>query len=1061
MGFQMKNKPISRFISSWGYSFLLASLFFSCSKSNSGEGENLSALLGLGGGSRNSEEIPFTLEQQNPNPEVPIFDEPTPSDSGFGSNGPEAKFDFDPRAVDPYSPIRIRFSQSVESSTLDIGNNVIVRDENGDIISGITHTWSSPVTISLRANPALIQNTEYTLEINPPSAPTKLIATNSFGSEEFHHFLDSFTTEPGFPVSLKVFSGLDEFDFSNTRALVFDSSLHPVSGMKLKIILQDSDNLNAIKSIALCKLGVVSSGDTISCTEGVGRGIQLCYESSCTQNIETNLDSPFPATLRLTPGVNNYFYRIESFSGRYFYRTLNFVWGELHKEATDLAPDSDLTFGANLSIVQSQGATAVSGIIEAFSRGEFTLKDTADNQNKTLNGYLNNSSTTHPGTVNGKTCLDWPISKFPNGIKYLNRIGPFCGIEVTGNIFESSEFSDVSYSATADIYITEIELDESVWDGSDWSQNIQLTINPEDGYLDLILNGKKATGRMAAVVKIDEIEFFDYLLGDTIVYYSPPNGAPGFNSETEGPDGEGIAFGLNEGNTTPRKAFARTKITANHQGDAIISMNPSAFPEPFMIATQCGSLPDPVPYLFDFICNPWATPWSTNITTSSIVGTGAVAAIVGDVIEQKIPEVKPRVVQGVIRDIATKVAPDILNNILGQVRDGIEVGLPGYLPPPLNSVNLTIKAQLMEGETLTRTRRSGSSFGLEASARAGLLACIKDGSNRCPWELGYLRSPLPPVPLLPGYPSNQDSFVVQRNGQLRNLPSTIDRWFSNPGVLLSIHEDTLNQAFYWLWKTGGLNLTIDRDFIEDINQFTGGSTLLRLTTSLLKADPILTVISPGSSSFAGIYPNDDVALVVNPVVAPQISLLPMSGGMGDSIPKLGVNLTDLKISVIGKMTDPARGGTPPGTDYTIGNVRISLISEADLNLGTYQLPETSGSFTFHPDIIASVGNPSLQLVISGESGKLFYILEVLDDPINNPLGLRPDSIYEVLEPLVKDLIIPLLNNVVRDIPIPRLRACGLDLTNVKTIPIPNSTSDPYILIHANAGNYGFFGNCEL
>lgn len=1005
------------------------------------QAETLMSLLGFQPES-NQEDPPFTVEPANPDGSGP----PVLPRDDFGADGPEAMLDFDPRSVSPYASFRIRFSHSMNISSISADNVQLIRviDSVGVPIS---FTWSSPITLTIRPNSQLQQNEEYEIRILDSPAPF----TSAVPSENLHAFSGTFRTEPSYPTTISVLSGPTTFPFSNDNSLILSRLAHPSLDLRVDL---DPNTLDSIQSLSLCKLGVISSQTgTIPCTDGVARGVLLCSDGNCPASITSALNT-LPTSLRATDGVNNYFYRIESFSGRYFYRTVNFVYGSLAPN-----PSQKINNSANLAIVQASGANAVAGIIEAFARGEFTLKDPADNQNKSLNQYLGSSSVAHPGTVNGKTCLPWPTApsdefpngKLPSGMRYLNRVGPFCGITVSGVIFESSTFPSVNYSATADIYITELELDESVLESGAWVDNVKIIINPENGYMDLTLNGKKAKGRMAIIARVDSIEFFDFLINDSFVFYRRPTGAP-----VAYPDGDGISFGLNEDppNTTPRRAFGRTTITANASGEAVIAMNPPAFPEPFNLVTKCGSLPDPVPFPFTFICNPWTTPWSDNIVVSNIIGSGAVAAIVGDVITQKIPEVKPQVVQGVIRDVATKVAPDILNNILGQIKNGITVGLPDYLPNPLNLLQLTIQAQL---GTDTTTKKSGSSFGLEGSASASLLTCIKDGSNRCPWDPGYSRPGLlPPTPNALG----SNSFVVSKSEAVK-LPSTMSRWSANPGVLLSIHPDALNQAFYWLWRSGGLNLRINESFIDEVNNFAGSSTLLRLTKSLLKADPILTVIAPGQNNFNDVFRNDDVELEVTPVVPPFIGTTPLSGGAGNEMPRIALNLSDLKIRVVGRRTDPARGGTPPGTPYTIGTVRISVQSVADLNLGTYQLPTCVNGCSFTPSVLSSVGNPSIQIRISDASGELFYILEVLEGGTYNPLGLRPDAIYQVVEPLVKDLIIPLLNNVVRDIPIPKLRACGLDLTNVKTLPIPGNSPNPYLLLHANAGNYLFTGNCEL
>lgn len=1057
-------------------SILVLSLGLFCSPAmkDAGEGETMLAFLSPGSGnSRNAEQV-FTVEEENPNPST---EEPILIKEGFGANGPEVMLDFDPRSVNPYTSIRLRFSHSMDTSSVRssiLDGNVRLESE-GTPLDNMVFTWTSPVTLSIRPPEALAQNKDYTIELNPSSATEKLkTATEPQENLPRHSF--GFRTEPSYPTRIHVASGGSEFLFSNEQSLVLDRSSRSLSGLGLKIEFTDPGVLESIKSLTLCKLTAIETHPTtIPCTEGVATGIELCKDGNCPATIETSLSS-LPSTLQPASGVSNYFYRIESFSGRYFYRTVNFVWGNLHRDESDIArpikPESKVFNGAKLAVVQNEGARAVAGIIEAFARGEFTLKDSVDNQNKSLNGYLNSSTSLHPNNASSGvslpsgTCMDWPTApsggdpaKLPAGMQYLNRVGPFCGISVTGTIFDGGSFDDVNYEAVADIYITELNLDESVWTGSEWVQNAELTINPENGYMDLTLNGKKASGRMAVVAKVTDIEFFDYLLDETLVYYTPPSGAPASN-----PDGEGVSFALNETNVVPRRAFARTKLETGTAGDAIISMHPFAFPEPFNPSADCLSLPDPVPFPYTFFCNPFTTEWSNHITTSSIVGSGAVAAIVGDVIEQKIPEVKPKVVQGVIGDIATKVAPDILNNILGQVKSGITVGLPGYLPDPLNKIRLTIQAQLTED---AGTKSDGTNFGLEGSAHASLKTCIPDGpgnlTGNCPWDVTYSRSAVPPTPNAP----DGDSFVVHKNPSVE-LPTAQTRWNENPGVLLGIHEDTLNQAFYWLWRTGGLNLSINKDFIDSINQFTGGSTLLRLTNSLLKADPILTVIAPGQSNFSAVDTNgdpvqiqasDNVIIKVNPIVAPQVRFLPLSGNPGFEDPKIGINLSDLKLTVVGKKGD---NYADTSDEYDMANVRISIQSVANLNLGTYSLPPCTGDncFGFPPEVLSSVGNPSIQLEISDEEGKLFYILEVLEGD-DNPLGLRPDAIYQVLEPLVRDMIVPLLNNVVRDIPIPKLRACGLDLTNVKTLPVPGDSGVPYLLIHANAGNYGFFGNCEL
>lgn len=1006
--------------------YLYILILSSCSPKQDSMMQDLVSFLGSGSTSSSSSNATSTLEQQNPNPVQTV-----PIPTGFGSTGPEARLDFNALAFDRYSNIKILFSHSMNAATLNSSTVQLwnVTDSTNVSLVGAIFEWTSPLNLAIKPVSLLGQNKTYRLTIS-----TSALTTTSLN---LISFVEEFFSEPTFPATLKVI-GSSEFLFSNNSALILSKLSHPSLSLQVNL---DSSSLPAIKSLSLCKLGILSNASgIIPCTSGIASGLELCSNGSCPATITTDL-SILPLDLRARDGINNYFYRIESFSGKYYYRTLNFTYGNL---ASD--PVQKISNSVNLAIMQAEGVNAISGIIQSFARGEFTLKDPLDSSNKSLNQYLANTSNTHPGTdSSGNTCSPWPVAKLPGGVlTYFNRIGPFCGFSVSGVIFESSTYPNVNYSALADVYITELELDESILDAGTWIDNIRIEIKPENGYLDLTLYGRKAKGRLAIIAKVTDIEFFDYLIGDSLVY---------FGSLVSGVDGDGIRFSLNESppSITERRTFARTILTANSSGDAVITMNPSAFPSPYNSSTDCLSLPNPVPFPYTLFCNPFTTIWSDNITTSSIVGSGAVAAIVGDIIQQKLPEIKPKVVQGVVRDIATKIAPDILNNILGQVKSGVTIGLPDYLPAPLSDIDLTIQAQL---STNTQTRNDGSNFGLEAAADASLLICIKDGMNRCPWQLGYSRSPLPPPP------TGSNSFVLNKPTATL-LPSLQSRWASNPGLLLQIHTDTINQAFYWLWRSGGLNLTIDEAFIDSINNYSGGSSLLRLTKSLLKADPILTVLAPGQNNFSGIYKNDEVRLIVNPIVAPYLEYEKLSGNASLESPKLKIFLSDLKITIRGYQSDPSRPAPSPSTAYTIGAVRISIQSLASLNLGTFALPTCSiPPCNFSPVILASVGNPSIKIAISDQVGELFFVLEVLEGA-ENPLNLKPEAIYQVIQPLVRDLIIPLLNNVVKDIPIPRLRACGLNLTAVSIKPIAGNTPYPYLLLGANAGNYSFTGNCEL
>lgn len=822
---------------------------------------------------------------------------------------------------------------------------------------------------------------------------------------------------------------------------------------------------------------------------------------------------------------------------------------------------------------------ALENLVKSYARGDFTL------DNKTLNQFINSSTSNTPPTLDGSgnSCLAWnrtkkgnttsgsnivsventtglavgmPISgsgipsgttvtsftsntvtlsnnatatasnvslnfNFTNayGITYLNKIGPFCGIMVSGAIFESSYYPNVNYTATADIYVTEVEILETANPGN--VDNLNLNLNPRDGYLDLVLYGKKAKGKLAVVAKVVSIEFFDYLVGDTFIFYG---------NSLAGTDGDSIGFAMNEDppSLTDRLAFARTQISAGANGMVNILSTPNLFPNPYIPGTSCNSIILPVTNPYPYACNPFTTEWSNAIIPNSVTGSGAVASIIADVINQKIDEVKPQVVQGVVRDVAQNIAPEIINNIIGQLMKGVEINLPDYLPSPLDRVRLYLSAKV---QTDMASKESGGNAGLDASADISISACVRDSANKCPGETGYVAPPTPPSP----HAGGSDGYIVFK-APATKLPSQLTKSSSNPGLLLSLHSDALNQAFYHIWKGGGLNFNIDRDFINKVNQFVGENNLLKLTESLLKADPIITVFSPGVDQLpAGpgdpaIYKNDDVVLRVNPLLAPVISIPNMSGG-SPAQPRVSVSLADLEISVLGKKSDETRIGKLPPDDYNpnaeylIAKVRVTVTTKANVSFNNYTLPPaaiivrpatlTAGNptitsintanlavgmnvsgtgipsnttivsyssntvtlsnaptssgtgvdltFNWVPSlsILSSVGNSSLRLSISSADGDLYYIVEPLEG-VNNPRGLNPSGIWEVLDPLVKSLIIPLLNNILRDVPLPKIRACGLEVNNLKVLNLqPTEFTNPFVLLNGEVGSYNFTENCAL
>ncbi|MCZ8341733.1 MAG: Ig-like domain-containing protein [Leptospira sp.] len=942
----------------------------------------------------------------NPPSSPPII----PIPDGFGNSGPEVRFGFLPASVDRYRPLELVFSEPMD--TISVANALVVRNITENIPSvSFSLVWTSPLHLNIRLGQEMKTATQYEIEIsnNAKSA----LGTNLIP------FKQSFTSEKTVQLVRKVVINSNEASpllVGSNRGIVLSSDGSP----NIKLIAE-INYPEDVQELLLCKLGTnpTNAPNEVVCSTGVAYGVKIC-ETSCQANQSVILTDS--SVLAPSIGPNLYFFRVKNLSGTFSYFSANFLYGKL---ATDT--NASRSKVASLLLGSNDGINPISKIISEYAGGKFTLFESTSNSDYTLNQFISRKKDSFPGG----NCLPWPTSKLQNAnptnkIRYLEKIGPFCGIEVTGSIFESNQYPSVDYRAVADVYITELVLEEASYPSGD--QNLDFQFSVQNGRLDIVVRGKKVKGKFAIVLKVQEIEFFDYLLANTLIYYG---------TNISGTDGDEVSFFLNENppSETPRVAEAKTNLSIDASGN--VSLN----------------------ILTNFDPNPIVSDWSNFISVNSISGTGAVASIVGDVINQQIPTLKNNIVQNVLKDITERVTPEIINNILGQVKSGVDIRLPDYLPNPLNKVILKLNAKL---ETDTSFKRSNQEFGLEGSLDASLKACVQDSLGRCPWNIGYTR----PSQVQP--PLGTPSYIVSKSTNA--LPSQLSKSTNFPGVLLSIHPDLINQALYQLWWNGGFEFEVNQNFISTINRFVGNSTLLRLTTSLLKADPIVTIFAPGQnfvqSASGSIYPNDDVTLSILPISPIHVGVAPLTGSQIAENPKLAISFPDLEITIKAKKTDPNRPSCPNPdclnqSDYTIAKVRMSLQSKANLNFGSYVLPPCEGLCNFSPSILSSVGNPSIRLTTSSAIGDLFYLVEPKEGVAENPLGLRPSGIKEIVEPLVQSLIIPLLNNITKDIPLPKIRACGLDLYDLNSLSIPGNSIESYFLIHAKLRNIPFTGSCRI
>jgi hypothetical protein len=160
-------------------------------------------------------------------------------------------------------------------------------------------------------------------------------------------------------------------------------------------------------------------------------------------------------------------------------------------------------------------------------------------------------------------------------------------------------------------------------------------------------------------------------------------------------------------------------------------------------------------------------------------------------------------------------------------------------------------------------------------------------------------------------------------------------------------------------------------------------------------------------------------------------------------------------------------------DYNLVKVRASLSSRADVSFVPFSNPKCNPSL--NPGLAGcdTSQNGLTAVSLSISSSELKYTLEVLEGQANNPQGLSPQGIWEILDPTVKSLIVPLVNYILEEIPLPRMAGCGLTLENpdgiangagLKILPVRVSdyvAGKEFILANTRLGSYVFSGDCRL
>lgn len=755
---------------------------------------------------------------------------------------------------------------------------------------------------------------------------------------------------------------------------------------------------NYVTRVRLFKLGVGEDNAYTICDSSL-----LCNNDTPeTGKFTTDLSS-LNSLLQPKEGTNIYYYYIETTSGRTYVRPFAFQYGRPSSNPNELQSNGGWLALENNT---TYGMYQIKRLFERFIKSDGS--HTGDNftiNGKKFNDYLNEPKSYPPtyGPINSGGCqLDYSDWLNPtNRINYLTNFGPYCNL--------SFEVCGTGY---ADNYVGYMNIPPTV----DGSTNVNVNMLPNSSSLKIELLGRRLNGMLRSYVRD----------GGGCAYF-----ANGYVIEDR--------FFMNE--STPKSAYANTTLTVDANGDLKITI----------LGGPNWAIDDP-----NFDVKPWSD--SINSTSDwSIVKGSWLDWLLSIFIPNVINQLTPKIVQGTIKDTIQKVSANIMNAVLSKTRvdginDGINICLPGYLPDPLRTICLTTGAKMKTSSTHTGWTHSGYN-GIRSYLEANMTVTNSNAS----W-------PRPPALLGPG-----------NKGFLKFLPSSfvIDNnlvsLFSSKGykgALVVLNPDVVNQAAYGLWKEGAFNFIITKPVLEQINSVAGQSNLTTLADKLLKADAILTVIAPGQSNFVVkdqsnntiiIEKNDPVKIETILLYPPDVNPVPnwKSTGQPEEYLLNNASFTGFKMKLIGGK-DSNNDGVPDYNFYTIATIVVNLSTKATINFIQYSNPNN-----YIP--ACSDGHcRALSINISTEDQDMRYTIDVLEDPINNPLGLDPRGIYDVFNPLIKSFVAPLVGNVLKEIPFDAdMSACGIKINEVKVEKTPTSYNDPFAILNIELGEQQFSGDCDF
>jgi len=714
---------------------------------------------------------------------------------------------------------------------------------------------------------------------------------------------------------------------------------------------------------------------------GVDEPVKLCGEGTYPCEDSFHLDLSSWPSIAPSAGLNSYLVVLKDESGRFRQRLLDFSWGNFPSD-----PGLELD-AATVFVGGGKPLVELSKLLSAFTSGDYLLgfKEQGTLVAKSLNDLLRQQTRESEMTCNNGEDISF---------RHLTMVGPFDD-GGDGIIVNGSHGALAHFEVKSRVYMDSFRVAEETGNIRFIAKTLPASGDGgEDAVrrqqsLALDLYGKKLDGKLLVEIFVEKA-----VLGDGL---GIPVGLTGKSFLLE------VPISLNE--VEPVAAHAYVTPRFYRQGQATPQVHLS-INQNIDIKQAVNGDPDTAVY---FDTADWVEKLKVKSEQIKLVGCDygkdglMIRQMIIEILKAQIKLMKPQIMNLAIKDMVEKLSPHILNNLLSQANSGVTIGMPDFLPAPIKNLGIGVAARLGSLEVL-------KGAGIVADFKTSLMVGAKGGI-----PLASLQGPLSSYP----NPANFPLYFPDYSGDVDLSKVGAD------DIVANINPDLLNQALFQFWKQGALNMTLDRKTYEkmlydpdtgegliDISGVTlaGGGDLEQLVSSLFEARAFVDMLNLDFHQQKSFYPDGSplvlgsdsgVAYKLETTQPPLLQLIPATQRRQAEAPSLQLSIGGVRLHV----QSEGEGGS-----FVLGSLKMALSAAVELKIGKNTGPLKNMKY-------------AMKLTIDPASVSLG--VEAFDYPGLNVFGFDSDKVAAKISDLGKNTLVPLVQEVVKNIPIPDLEMCGV------------------------------------